>query len=260
MRGYRQGNDVTVNVALRDRAGNTVSPVSITYRVTDESDADLIPEMPYTGAIDGSAVITVPAAHNTLPDGIIRGVRQVWVYMTDAAGNVSMNTESYFVEADEVLRVMENTYQTFATAKLTAFDMKLECWHEASDAERLVGLVEAFHRLGTLSYRIPGVVSQSRLNSGAIRRTSRLNEQSLETFLSYPSQFRNALRRAQIIEADVVLGGDEMQSMRDAGLMSKSVGEVTLFFRSGKPFQGAVNRRTYMALTGYVDFSLRVGR
>ncbi len=71
---------------------------------------------------------------------------------------------------------------------------------------------------------------------------------------------RRQLLRAQLIEANLVLGGDPIADRRRVGMISDSNGESAQFFRTAIPLRLPVYRDTAEALTGLISYTARVGR
>lgn len=70
----------------------------------------------------------------------------------------------------------------------------------------------------------------------------------------------NALTRAQLIEANALLGGNPIEDRRRAGMLSDSVGESAIFMRTSKPLELSVYRDTAIALKGYIVWTKQIGR
>ena len=68
-----------------------------------------------------------------------------------------------------------------------------------------------------------------------------------------------AIAKAQIAEADFMMGGDTVEDKRRTGLMSETVGESSNMFRPGKPLVLAGSEKALRYLTGYITWSRRIG-
>lgn len=258
---FAAATDVTVTVDLIDTDGTVITPVSATYTVGDDEGVELA-----SGAIavDGSETslsVTVPSANNQLDAGETIGARMVVISVVDARGTHLLR-KGYLIESAGVLAVPAESGMTLATAEIVALRMpSLTEWPQADMHLRQAALVEAWSRLARLKYRpfrdfddVEGVASK------LLRGTFRLNELTDAEWQALPDPFRAALRRAQLVEADVILDGDPTWARRVDGLMSKTVGESSEMFRPGKPVITAVSMRAMRELSGFIDFSARVGR
>lgn len=68
------------------------------------------------------------------------------------------------------------------------------------------------------------------------------------------------LLRAQLTEADMLLGANPIEDRRRAGLLSDSVGESAHFFRTTKPIELPVYKETARVLKGAMIWTKRIGR
>jgi hypothetical protein len=248
MKIHRANTSVAVNVPLVDDAGQMIEPVSVDYRVVDESDVEILAQTATTFSVgDQSVDVVIPAIINALAPGNLKGMRVIQI-IAEMGNDVSIIIESpYVIEVESSLVFMTNSYQTMNQAKLTATDIPdLEAWGASSDAFRRAALIEAFIRIGKLSFNVPGA--------------NPLNKVTVEEFTAFPDEFKSDLIRSQIVEADSILGGDPISKKREEGLMSDSVGQSSIMFRPGKPLTLSVSKRTMNQLSGWLSFNLSVGR
>jgi hypothetical protein len=262
MAAYAHATAVVLTVPYEDQIGNSITPVSGTFRVLDETETE-IKASASIGAISGSSSsISVAAQYNTLEDDVTRGYRTVEISFVTAAGTVVV-THGYIVEKATTLEVMENSYQTYGEAMMVAEDMPgLTSWGLKTERERKAALTDAFHRLGTLTYYIKDRWQyQDRISDIWDGETVvQLNEYTAAEFTALHNRFRSALKRAQVVEADVILGGDTIGDTRRVGLMSQSIGETSQFFRPTKPVVMAVSDKALRQLQGFVRFSMKSAR
>jgi hypothetical protein len=138
-------------------------------------------------------------------------------------------------------------------------------WEGAADRDRLTALLDAYDRLTRIGFRIPRRFLgdwQSRIEwtSEEFIPPLRWSEMTLQRFNDYHPRFKTALRKAQVCEADVILGGDVIADRRRAGLLSESIGESSMMFRSGKPLNLGISHRSLEYLSGFVDIRITMGR
>lgn len=257
---HKADADVSINVPFVDDLGASLTPVSGTYRVMDESESDIVASAAISVA--GSSVdITIPAVSNAVASGTTRGIRTVEVTLV-MASSTHVIRESYIIQALSVLAVMTNSYQTIAQAELRALELpRLGAWHDKTENERINAMIDAFHHIGKMRFSVKSSVdSQSLLEPGNITNISKLNSYDLADFLLLDAAFLEALRRAQVVEADNILGGDIVGEQRRVGLMSQTIGESSHFFRPTKPVQLPVSVEALRYLQGYVDHNVRITR
>lgn len=264
---FAAGNIVTLIVPFVDQNGVEITPTAISRRVLDENEAEIaaaqVVSLPSGGA---ELEIAVPAQFNTLGAGVNEGLRTVEVTFTTATGTTVVKVD-YVLRTATRLVVLENSFQTMGQAKLTATGIsKLIGWEGGADFERQTALIEAYLRLTRFGYfvRWPREIDDQRYLDPGIDRRIAPNHwplMTMEQFLTwYPEEFRAALRRAQVIEANQILGSDDIGERRRAGLMSESIGESSMMFRNGKPLDMPVCSAAMNALAGYIDFRIVLTR
>lgn len=261
METYRAGSDITVTVEAADDRGGVIEATSASYVVRNETGAE-IASGTIASVTGGEVQIALTAAQTQLVEGEKRGAREIQVDFATAAGTVT-NIKTILIEAAVTLEVMVNTFQTFAQAHLTASEMvDLQAWNLKTDYERRQALVGAFHNIAKLTFRVERPDSQERIvdslwTPAVITDITTLTAADLANM---PQKFVLALRRAQVAEADVLLGGDVVGDQRRMGLMSHTVGEVSQMFRPGKPLILPVSPEALHHLTGHITWAVKVGR
>ena len=278
MNTYRSGSTVTEEIQLVDDTGIPLIPISVTYRILNESGIELVAQTATSFAVNDSSVTVVTSTIiNALTAGSLKGFRVIELKLTFDTGNVTYLNNSYLLEVENSLVQMTNSYQTLNEAKLLLLDMPdMPAWEVATDRKRMAAMTEAFLRIGKLNYNIYGLLIPSRENTVVSNRINidfggtesvsyfrtrpTLNALTQIEFAALPSLFSIAVKKAQLSEADIILGGDPISKKREEGLMSDSVGESSVMFRQGKPLLLAVGRRTLDYLSGWVYFSPRLGR
>jgi hypothetical protein len=191
--------------------------------------------------------------------------------ITTTAGRVNeasirlkvVSEESSLAPIDLV--VLTNSFQSYADAMLLSREMSgLAAWSAASDIDRSKALIDAFERLIRVGYRVPRPDSdlQSRFDANYATEISPRHWDivTLPEFEALPARFLRALKKAQVAEAEVILGGDLISGRRRAGLLSETVGESSMMFRPGKPLQLGVSEQALVYLTGFVNLRMTMVR
>lgn len=269
MNSYAAGTDVSVTIPFVDLNGDTITPTALVVRVLDEDENEVSPAsvIPLPDPAGNEIEISIEAIDNTLPPGETVGVRCIEAVMTTAAGPITLYI-SYLIRPAARLVVLQNTFQTWPRAQLVASEMpNLLGWETAvNDNDRQVALMEAFRRLTRLGYMVrwPREVDDQRyLHPGADRRIDP-KHWAVMTFDQwntwYPEVFRQALRMAQVAEANQILGVDKVGDKRRSGILSESIGESSMMFRMGKPLDLGVSHQALQYVTGYVDVRMTTGR
>lgn len=249
MQTYVAGNAVRVRIPYADVSGNAITPISATYSVFDADGQFVVAPTALTvNPGDLQATVDVGSASNQLDAGEVRDLRSVVVsYVYD--GNTYSASTEYVIEAQDSLVVMANSFQTYPRALLGARELTgLEAFEAADRSSRIAALSNGYHSLTKLSYFVDGTTYAD---------IGRLTEAEFDLL---PERFRRAIGLAQIVEANELLNPDSLHKRRQAGMLSETIGESSMFFRPEKVLLIPVTRRSLDLLRGYVTWELRVGR
>lgn len=276
---FTASTEVTVSIALADKSGNTLAVDAVTYRVLDQDGNVVVPDTALASFVAGteSAVVAVPAESNTLPDGEVSAIRSLELDCAIGSNTVTIQA-AYGVERADILVVGLNSFQTFVQAQHIAQSLiNIPNWEAADGRSQMLALIEARAHVVRLSFRaLNSNVNWGQDSLNFIPEGSRdvnyigLSDMfnfngSLELllpdqFVKLPGYFLHALRRAQVVEADYILGGDSISSRRREGLIQDNVGESRQTFRQTKPLELPVCSRALQFLSRYVSMSLRLTR
>lgn len=262
MKAYLAGQDIALTIPLTDSDGVALSATAVEYRVSDQNGVDLVAKVALAGYMAGGtdAVVTVLAANNSV-GAARRALRTVELFVTTAEGITVITTE-YVIEASATIVIGVNSLQTYPAALLLGYEQpNLPAWNDASKIDRSNALSAAYRNLGrlTLRYINTDYKDQSRLVS-PINSSYDITKMTAIELAALPVEYLEALCRAQVIEADFLLGSDEAGDIRRSGIMSASVGESSQFFRPAKPYEGAVCKRALKELARYIDNTVRLCR
>jgi hypothetical protein len=268
MKNLPAGCAFTVTVPFQDAQGVAVQPTGIIVTVLDEDGRVLHgPEIPVASLV-GELVYKVPAEVNVLPAGTAIAVRTVEVELATADGPIEIR-QSVLLRAGMRLRFLANSFGTYEKLALIAADMpRLDAFAAAEQADQEPALIEAYQRLVRFGYRITpagydedDVVNFDKALGCVIRIAPReWQAMDLATWSEFPADFRDALMRAQVQEANAILTRGTAEEHRVSGLLSKTTGESSAMFRSGKPLDLGVARETLAHLTGFIELRARISR
>jgi hypothetical protein len=268
MNKYLAGEAVTVTFPLDESMG--VAPATASYRLLDEDENVLIeqdtPTDPANGAVtirvDGAMNMLAPAVtsgSNTLQPAQLRAARTAQITLVYQNGTVRLE-QSYLIEASSLLVPGTNSFQTLAKANLVALDIPaLNGWGAATDDQKIAAMIQARINLGMLRYRyrfddnwMNYVMPEFALYS--------ITTLTQEEYVELPVQFRRAIERAQIIEADDLLNVDPVLAKRRMGIVSETVGDSTTTFNAVRPDRGLVCPRAMLEVTRFVLRRTRLSR
>lgn len=275
METYLAGVPVKSTIALADEFGNALTVDALQYSVTDQDGVVLVTRQDLTGFTAGAAQVEVitPASLNTLSASAKRAMRRIELHCTVAGSEVTI-VYRYVVQASDVLVPGVNSFQTFDQAMMTALDIPgLTGWETALDKERMAALVEARVRICTLNFNLmkSNTWGMNSLNyvpegtyispyAGLFNFSGDITWLPAESFMQLPPRFLEALRKAQVAEANAILGGDPLEEKRIAGLKEDTVGESKQVFREGKVLSMNVSKSTMRYLAMFLNNSLRLSR
>lgn len=286
---YLAGTAVALTVPLQDRSGNALDVASVEYRITKQDGSEVLARVALADFAGGAeAVVPVPAELNvvaaidpakitaaTIDATNVREIRTVELFAINAAGNTVVISKSYALEPADTLIVGLNSFQSYAQAELTALDIPgLDGWSGATEQDKVAAMVEARLRINQLRFNLLNSNvnwGQDNLNyvpEGAYPTpyarmfmfNGNLSLITPSNFVKLPPRFRAALARAQVTEANAILGGDPVDVRRQEGLMLESIGEVKQMFRPSKPIDMPICKRALKYLSPFVSFSQRIGR
>lgn len=291
---YLAGTEINQSIDLVDRNGNALEVDSISYRVVDMTETELVPSTPVTGFVTGdtSVIITVSASVNAIAEvpldaditsGQIdtfntRETRTVELYCVTSIGNTILIKSSYGLEHPDPLRVGINSFQTLPQAELISLDVYGTLgWDSAGDQDKIAALIQARSHICQLNFWLlnsninwgqdslnfvpeGSVVSPYAGSSSPFIFNGNLGLLTPIQYGRLPGRFKSALRLAQVAEADSILGGDPVDARRREGLLLESIGESKQMFRTGKPLDLPVSKRALRYLSAFVTFSKRLGR
>lgn len=267
MQSFPAGVAVTVTIPHQDQNGDPLTPAGLRYFVY--GDDDLLIDGPISPAVTGSSTsVIVVGADNTLADGQIAGYRRVVLEMTTTNG-VFTNDAEFIIRAENRLVLLGNSFQSYSQAMVLADEMPgILGWEDASRLDRTSALIEAYDRLTRFAYRIIDdkntTLSQSRIFWDAREETlvkpGYWSVMTLQDWTSFPARFINAIRKAQIAEADSMLGGDPLGDKRRMGIASERIGESEMTFRAGIPPKAGASSAALEYVARYIDRRVTLSR
>lgn len=289
---FLAGTPVALVIPLADRSGNLLAVDAVSYRVVDHTGKEIVALNPLTGFAvgDTEATVTVPGILNNIvgiPANLtgqqidafqVRETRTVELLLTVASNTILLN-QAYALEPTDPLVVGINSYQTFAQAELCALDIpNMAAWNAATDGDKIAALVDARSHINQLNFWMMNsnanwgqdalnfvpegqfVTSFAAGGGHSFLFNGNLALLTPTQFLKLPVRFLMALSKAQVAEADSIMGGDPVSERRKEGLLLESIGEVKQMYRSGKPLDLPVSKRALRYLSQFVSFSKRIGR
>lgn len=261
MKYYIEGSIVEVIVEYTDRAGNSIEPTEIKATLYDGEDTEIVDfgSLPFELAA-GKKSIMIPAVFNELQNGELQAARILRVEIVTSKGSVFQSL-SYVIEAEQRLVIMNNTFQTYEAAMIEANNQpNLVGWMSASEEQQKAALIEAFNRITLIPMRFSHLdIDGKPVGKEYVILANTWREITRDDFSEFPTYFKRALRRAQLIEANELLQGDGISRKRRAGIITEKIGESWLTLSENKMNYG-VSSQTLMALTGLIYYRMTIAR
>lgn len=276
MTAYLSGSSSTIVFDLIYEDGSLIDAQSISYRLFDKDNVQLVAETVVNDFVvgDATAVITIVGTNNVLGVSELSSVRKLTALVTTETGSIVPLDQTYIIRSSNQLSFMVNSYQTIQEAELTAFNIpNLDAFESASQIAKTSALKEAFVRLGMMTYSVDYnylggsldyVTEANTMSSGSPvsnlgRRSvivNKINLLSLSQVSGFPKDFIAKLKVAQVLEADYILGN----GASDARIVSQKVGESTTSWAHTSALALHVSKRALEALTGYLHYGAHLGR
>lgn len=278
MERFVSNSDVKIRYEVVDEVG-TLS--QIVYRVVDENDVEKVPDttLPMTAFVNGFVEISIDAAFNELAAGASSGFRSVQIKLTGSTGT-RLATVSYVLESLSPIQEGENSFVTLPYAEFLAAQMpNMQGWEDADRSKRIQALLRAASNLKSIQFQLRDELAFDISDNRAYTRITktphgfdvenfhnggvfRLDdpEVDLAAINDLDPNFLAAVKRAQVIEANFLLGGDVIEDLRRSGVSQNTVGQSEHIFRQSKPIDLPLSKRALNELRGYISYRLRVSR
>lgn len=250
MKVYRAATEVPLSIPLIDDEGRPLSPTALFYRVLDDEGAQVQAStaIPLPGA--SKVNLTISAATNTLSEGTI-GFRRVELTITAATTEVVL--VDYLLEEKQIFEVPTNSFMTYETALIVARTVTpLNGWAAASEETRKFALFRSFDQLNSFAYEF-------RYADGRVENMT-VEELDTGSFALLTTRQIGDFRKAQLMQADYLLGGNPIERDIQDGLQSSTVGEVSQFYRPRPTLNLAVCKNALSYIGKYIDWNVRLGR
>lgn len=262
---YISGTDVIVTIPLISD-GVTISATSVDYRVLNQDDTVLTARIAHPTFVEGDidVIITIPAIQNTIsPEETVRELRVIELFVNDGTGEIKLSYE-YVIEKELVLVEGINSFQSYGRATIEALTLsKIDEWHSADRNERTNALIEARRNIGAVSLICNAGTYNTAGYSQRISEGFAFNDVTQLTLLEYtnlPLEFKEALRRAQILQANHILTDDEATANIDNGIAAITVGDAKHVYQAKPKLRTLIDKRALLELSKWITSGVRIGR
>ena len=181
------------------------------------------------------------------------GRRSIWLVswgITKPDNTLAFGSETIIMEAYDTLVKGENSFQSYYQALMMAEEIPgLEAFKSMEKSEQIAALIYAYRIIGTMVFMSKGQI---------VWDIGSLNAEELDKL---DPGLLEALCIAQLLEANESLDTNSAHSKRLDGIMSETIGESSMMFRSGKVATNAVvSRRSMGFLRKYLVITARITR
>mgnify|MGYP003636877717 CR=1 FL=1 len=263
MNTFIPGSDITLTFDMVDDESETIDPVSATFDVFDHEGVQLVTGQAITvvGSEDQLETV-IDATHNTITGA--EGARSVIMNIVAANGNKRL-TKTYLLSGQSFLVVPEESGMTIIQSEMLSVKMAqsvLEVWNDEDEKRKSAALRESWTRLSRIPFSPwrDFEVPDSDVPKSLINGDFALNQLSMSEWLQLPANFKGAIKRAQLIEAAVLLDGDPTWDRRQDGLISKTVGESSEMFSSKKAAFSTISPKSQREISAYIRRRIVIGR
>lgn len=255
------GTDARLTIATVDDAGNAILGVSATWSLYDQY-GDIVTTGPVDSYADNTSVTFEIDKQYITIDSNTEG-REIVVFVKDADGDVTEVRDYFLIVNNTPLEIMVNSCMTYAEALAVRTDFgELAGWDAADADTRAAAMRQAFAHLSRIRFKVPGVSRFNHVHTDELYTKSYFHLQRA-TRIDWDesnADFRRCMKRAQLQEANNLLGGDPIGKKRAEGIISETIGESSMFFRSTPYLNLPISRQAYDEVKGYITLRVDIAR
>lgn len=262
MNRYPEFYPVLLEFPLVDDNGKPVVATQATLTVANSEGVDIYAVGSADIEITDPVKIRIPEEFNYLDDGSQLDVRVAKLRLVTADGVIT-RTQMFAVTSETPLKVLSNSFVTFEKAALIAMGIvNLAGWASATDDAKITALKEAYSNIISMVYAYSVDTSKYRSRFdyaldfdifGGQRVISPADWLVMKAadFQEMPLEFRAALMKAQILEANELLEGGVVSQKIRSGITSETIGESSITL-NGNMLRTSVARSTLAVLGPYI--------
>lgn len=266
------GQTARFMISALDPTGIAYAASAAVWEIFDEAGVSVADGLVLSEDIGQTVAFTTAGASLVLPVGIPSAGREIVVTLATPDGLVELR--EYFVLVSAApLKPFVNSVMSYAEAVAVreSFGPDMAGWDgAASHQQRVNALINAHANISRIAFSVSQSPSRQASDYAGygtgsdnvfdMRRRVNLSALNSLSFAELPASFTKALKLAQVVEADAVLGGDIVGEKRRDGIISETVGESSTFFQSRPLIDLPISRRTYAILKSYINLNFSVSR
>lgn len=279
MNTYPEGKDIEIEVQVIDASGEPfMDSCDATWTLTDVDD-EILSKGEVKGVTEGVCKIKIESKFNTAESGRIKDMRVLYVEFSTENTELQEQTIKYLVAAKTPLVVGANSFVTLEQAQLLAETTPNMTYFKSASEEQIVqSLSASYEKIASYRFRLNtravmeniAFVSEVAWRPRAITDDDpmglhsyrfKLSEVTPESYKTLPEDFRKALSKAQILEANSQMAPtDSIEQRRRKGVILETINEVKMMFSSTTPVKENICSEAMSILAPWIDRSMRIGR
>lgn len=279
MNTYPEGKDIEIEVQVIDASGEPfMDSCDATWTLTDVDD-EILSKGEVKGVTEGVCKIKIESKFNTAESGRIKDMRVLYVEFSTENTELQEQTIKYLVAAKTPLVVGANSFVTLEQAQLLAETTPNMTYFKSASEEQIVqSLSASYEKIASYRFRLNtravmeniAFVSEVAWRPRAITDDDpmglhsyrfKLSEVTPESYKTLPEDFRKALSKAQVLEANSQMAPtDSIEQRRRKGVILETINEVKMMFSSTTPVKENICSEAMSILAPWIDRSMRIGR
>lgn len=279
MNTYPEDKDIEIEVQVIDASGEPfMDSCDAKWTLTDVDD-EILSKGEVKGVTEGVCKIKIESKFNTAESGRIKDMRVLYVEFSTENTELQEQTIKYLVAAKTPLVVGANSFVTLEQAQLLAETTPNMTYFKSASEEQIVqSLSASYEKIASYRFRLNtravmenvAFVSEVAWRPRAITDDDpmglhsyrfKLSEVTPESYKTLPEDFRKALSKAQVLEANSQMAPtDSIEQRRRKGVILETINEVKMMFSSTTPVKENICSEAMSILAPWIDRSMRIGR
>ena len=174
--------------------------------------------------------------------------RTVTFTETDSDGIETETEQLYYLFPKAILVVSENSFGTLnEVLLLTPLVSNLRGWDSVDQKMKVAAMSEAYDQVSSFPLK-------------SYFKNKYPSDYTGDNWSELSSKIRLDFLKAQLIQADFLLGGSPEEKFRNQGMISRSVGESTSFFRTSFKLNLGICDRSYQYINKYIEKNISIAR
>lgn len=241
---FASNTSITISVPY-EYNGQSLTLTNFEYELSDANSVVLLPRQadPNFSALNTASELVLGASLNA--STAKRDVRMLTCYLTTVDGEFVV-PQVYTIKGNPLkLTPLEDSFMTYPESVLIRSKIAEEMtYYDDLPAElAVIALENSFTRLATLKFQVGVTVVDD------------IKSLTIDAFNALDADFLLALKKVQIIEANLIVENSPIKDKIRAGIISETIGESSMFFRQSGPLTGrfsGLSDDSYTLLSRYL--------